>query len=249
MADDGADIIDIGGESTRPGSTSVTADEQTRRTQPVIAELTKRFGPNGPAISIDTRLAAVARAALDAGATIINDISALGDDPDLAPLAAERNAGLILMHMKGTPANMQADPTYDDVIAEIRAFLSDRIDTALRAGIPRRRIIVDPGIGFGKTVAHNLQILRRLAEFRTLGVPIMVGPSRKRFIGQVLGLEQPADRLMGTMAAVAAAVLAGAELIRVHDVAPARQVVDLCAAIRNTPITGHKTPIPETPIC
>ena len=256
MADEGADVIDVGGESTKPGSGYVPADEQIRRTQPVIAELAKRFqvhpetleshrrdagatrisgctvSPGGPAISIDTRLAAVAKAALDAGATMINDVSALRDDPALARLAADRGAGVILMHMKGTPADMQHKPAYCDVVGEIREFWEDRIAAAVRAGIPRERIIVDPGIGFGKTTAHNLEILGRLAELRELLVPVMVGPSRKRFIGEVLGLEQPADRLMGTMAAVAACVLAGVELVRVHDVAAARQVADVCKAIR-----------------
>jgi len=232
MADQGADVVDVGGESTRPGSAYVPADEQMRRTQPVIAELAKRFGPDGPAISIDTRLASVARAAIDAGASIVNDISALRDDPALAPLAADRGAGIVLMHMKGTPADMQHKPTYRDVVGEIREFWEDRIVAAVRAGIPRERIIVDPGIGFGKTTAHNLEILSRLAELREPLVPVMVGPSRKRFIGEVLGIERPADRLMGTMAAVAACVLAGAELVRVHDVAAARQVADMCKAIR-----------------
>jgi dihydropteroate synthase len=231
MTDDGADVIDIGGESTRPGSAAVSADEQVRRTQPVIAGLAKRFGPSGPAISIDTRSAAVARAALDSGASIVNDISGLRDDPEMAGLVAERGAGLILMHMKGTPADMQANPVYDDVVGEIRGFLAQRIETAVCAGIPGERIIADPGIGFGKTVDHNLELIRRVHEFRSLGVPVMVGPSRKRFIGQVLGIENPADRLMGTMAVVAAVALAGVEMVRVHDVRDARQVVDMCTAI------------------
>ncbi|HSW45812.1 MAG TPA: dihydropteroate synthase [Phycisphaerae bacterium] len=232
MADEGADVVDVGGESTRPGSSAVSAEEQIRRTKPVIAELSRRFGAEGPAISIDTRFAAVAKAALDAGARIINDVSALRDDPEMAAMIAERGAGAILMHMKGTPTNMQDNPVYRDVVAEVRSFLAERIEAAVGAGIARERIIVDPGIGFGKTTEHNLEILRRIGKFRSLGVPVMVGPSRKRFIGQVLGIENPADRLMGTMAAAAACVLSGVELVRVHDVAAARQVVDLCAAIR-----------------
>ncbi len=207
------------------------ADEQIRRTQPVIAELAKRFGSDGPAISIDTRLAAVAQAALDAGATMVNDISALRDDPQMAGLIADRGAGVIFMHMKGTPADMQVSPVYADVVGEIRGFLAERVETAVRAGIPRERIIADPGIGFGKTTEHNLEIIRRVREFRSLGVPIMIGPSRKRFIGQILGIEKPADRLMGTIAVVAAVALAGVEMVRVHDVREARQVVDLCSAI------------------
>lgn len=232
MADEGADVIDVGGESTRPGSEPVSPDEQIRRTQEVIANLAARFGSDGPAISIDTRSAKVAAAAIDAGARVINDISALGDDPEMAPLAASREAGVILMHMKGTPADMQRDPTYDDVIAEVADFLGERIEVAARAGIARERIIVDPGIGFGKTTAHNLQILRRIEVFRELGVPVLAGPSRKRFIGEVLSIADPRDRLTGTMAAVAACVLAGVECVRVHDVAACREVVDLCAAIR-----------------
>ncbi len=232
MADEGADVVDIGGESTRPGSAAVLPNEQIRRTQPVIAELTKRFGRDGPAISIDTRSAAVARAALDAGATIINDISALRDDPDMVSLVADRGAGVVLLHMKGTPADMQINPAYDDAVGDIRGFLAERIESVTSAGVARERIVVDPGIGFGKTTEHNLEIIRRVGEFHSLGVPIMLGPSRKRFIGQVLGIEQPADRLMGTMAAVAAAILAGVEMVRVHDVAAARQVADMGAAIR-----------------
>jgi len=232
MADAGADVIDVGGESTRPGSAYVPADEQIRRTQPVIAGLAERFQPDGPAISIDTRLAEVARAAAEAGVSVVNDVSALRDDPAMADLAAERGLGVILMHMKGMPTDMQAEPVYDDVVAEIRAFLAGRVEVAIRAGIPRERIIVDPGIGFGKTTEHNLEILGRVGAFRELGVPVLVGPSRKRFIGDVLGIGSPRDRLMGTLAAVSACVLAGVECVRVHDVAACRQVVDLCAAIR-----------------
>jgi len=232
MAEEGADMVDVGGESTRPGSQPVPADEQIRRTEPVVAGLAKRLGCEGPALSIDTRSAKVAAAALEAGASIINDVSALRDDPAMAALAAGRQAGVVLMHMKGTPADMQQNPLYDDVVAEIKAFLAERVEHAVRAGVPGSRIIVDPGLGFGKTTDHNLEILRRLDEFGQLGVPVMVGPSRKRFIGQVLGIEHPAERLMGTVAAVAACVLAGVECVRVHDVAACRQVADLCAAIR-----------------
>lgn len=232
MADEGADAIDVGGESTRPGSQGVSPDEQIRRTAGVIATLATRFGPDGPAISIDTRSAKVARAALEAGATIINDISALRDDPTMGELAAARDAIIILMHMQGTPADMQANPTYTDVVSEVADFLQERMNYALRSGIARERILFDPGLGFGKTTAHNLEILRRLGELRSLGVPLMVGPSRKRFIGEILHIDSPADRVTGTAAAVAACVLAGAECIRVHDVAACRQSADLCAAIR-----------------
>ncbi|NLX12379.1 MAG: dihydropteroate synthase [Phycisphaerales bacterium] len=232
MADEGADAIDVGGESTRPGSQGVSPDEQIRRTAGVIATLATRFGPDGPAISIDTRSAKVARAALEAGATIINDISALRDDPTMGELAATRDAVIILMHMQGTPADMQTNPTYTDVVSEVADFLQERMNYALRSGIARERILFDPGLGFGKTTAHNLEILRRLGELRSLGVPLMVGPSRKRFIGEILHIDNPADRVTGTAAAVAACVLAGAECIRVHDVAACRQAADLCAAIR-----------------
>jgi len=235
MADQGADAIDVGGESTRPGSQPVPPEEQIRRTRAVIAGLAQRFGNEGPAISIDTRSATVADAALDAGASVINDVSALRHDPDMAPLAASRRAGVILMHMKGTPADMQNKPTYRDVVAEIMDFLGQRIERATDAGIARERIIVDPGIGFGKTTAHNLEIFRRINEFRALGVPVLVGPSRKRFIGEVLGIADPLDRLAGTTAAVAACVLAGVECVRVHDVRACRQVAVLCAAIRRGP--------------
>ncbi len=232
MADERADVIDVGGESTRPGSQGVPADEQIRRTAGLIATLSARFGSDGPAISIDTRSAEVARAALDAGALIINDISALRDDPAMAQMVASKGAGVILMHMQGTPVDMQLNPTYADVIAEIADFLCERVDYALRSGISRERIVLDPGLGFGKTTAHNLEILRRLGELRALGCPLMVGPSRKRFIGEILQIDRPADRLLGTVAAVSACVLAGAECIRVHDVAACRQAAALCAAIR-----------------
>jgi dihydropteroate synthase len=234
MAEEGADAIDVGGESTRPGSQPVPADEQIRRTQPVIAELSRRFGSDGPAISIDTRLAGVAEAALAAGATVVNDIAALRDDPQMAELVARRGAGLVLMHTKGSPADMQHDPTYVDVVGEVKVFLAERIAAALAAGVARERLMVDPGIGFGKTVVHNLALLNRIGLLRDLGVPVLVGPSRKRFIGQVTGAEEISDRLPGTIAAVCACVLAGVECVRVHDVLACRRAVDLCAAIRSS---------------
>lgn len=234
MAEDGADVIDVGGESTRPGSQAVSADEQIRRTLPVIAELSRRFGVDGPAISIDTRLAAVAEAAVAAGAVVVNDISALRADEGMAELVAQLGAGLVLMHMQGTPENMQVNPTYTDVVDEVKAFLDERIAAAMSAGVPRERLIADPGIGFGKTVEHNLLLLKRVAEFRELGVPVLVGPSRKRFIAQVTDAENIADRLPGTIAAVSACVLAGIECVRVHDVQACRRAADLCAAIRKS---------------
>ncbi|GMV95757.1 MAG: dihydropteroate synthase [Phycisphaerae bacterium] len=233
MADAGADAIDVGGESTRPGSRPVPADEQIRRTQSVIAELARRFGATGPALSIDTRLAEVAVAALDAGASIINDVSALRDDPRMADLAARRARLVVLMHMRGTPADMQRDPVYDDVVAEVRAFLAGRIAAAVAAGVDRARIVVDPGIGFGKTTRHNLALLARVGALRELGVPVMIGASRKRFIGELLGLDDPADRLMGTAAAAAICARAGVECLRVHDVAECRQAAIIGRAVRD----------------
>lgn len=232
MAGEGADAIDVGGESTRPGSLPVAEDEQIRRTRPVIAGLYQRFGPDGPAISIDTRRAAVAEAALDAGATVINDVSALRDDPAMADLAARRRAGVVLMHMKGTPADMQRHPVYDDVVAEITGFLKERVGYALTAGMARERIIVDPGIGFGKTTAHNLEILRQLPAFRSLGLPVMIGASRKRLIRELLRLEESASRIWGTVAITTACVLAGVECLRVHDVAASRQAADMAVALQ-----------------
>ncbi len=232
MADEGADVLDVGGESTRPGSDPVPADEQIRRTGDVIAALSQRFGRTGPAISIDTRAAPVAEAALDAGATIINDISALRDDPDMAGLVASRRAGVVLMHMKGTPATMQVEPQYENVVAEVTLFLRGRVEAALAAGIARSRLIVDPGIGFGKTADHNLALLGDLTSVRPAGTMLLVGPSRKAFIGRITGQASPASRLYGTLGAVAACILQGAECVRVHDVGPARQAADVCAAIR-----------------
>jgi dihydropteroate synthase len=229
MIEEGADLIDVGGESTRPGSDAVSAAEQIRRTQPVIAAVHEAF-PAVP-ISIDARLAEVTAAGLDAGASIANDVSALRDDPDMAPLVAERRVPIVLMHMLGTPKTMQANPQYDDVIDDISTFLAERIDAAVAAGIDRGRIIADPGIGFGKTTQHNLQIVQRWDKLSVLGVPLLIGPSRKRFIGAVLGIDNPHDRVLGTAAVVAAATLAGAHVVRVHDVREAVHVTRMCHAI------------------
>lgn len=229
MIREGADIIDVGGESTRPGSDPVNAAEQIRRTQPVIAAIHQEF-PDVP-LSIDTRLAEVAREALNAGASIINDVTALRDDPELSRLAAEREAPVVLMHMLGTPKTMQQAPHYGDVIEDIVAFLAGRIRVATAAGIDRGRILIDPGLGFGKTVRHNLEILHRLEDFNVLNAPILIGPSRKRFIGSVLEIEAPKDRVFGTAAVVAAATLAGVHILRVHDVRQAVDVSRMCRAI------------------
>lgn len=213
---EGADWIDVGGESTRPGAEGVDAAEEWRRVEPVLTAA-RRAGHPVP-LSIDTTKAEVAARALDAGAAIVNDVSGLRFDPQLAQLAARYGAGLILMHMRGTPRTMQADPSYDDVAAEILAELAAAAERAVDRGAAREQIVIDPGIGFGKTAGHNLEILRRLGEFSALGRPVLVGCSRKSFIGAVLDL--PAEeRLEGTLAAHAAAVLCGAHVVRVHDVA------------------------------
>ena len=180
----GADILDVGGESTRPGAEQVSAEEEIARTEPVVAELTVDIAQSGHEVSIDTSKLAVAEAALDAGATIVNDVTALRGDPEIGPLCADRDAGLILMHMQGDPRTMQESPTYDEVVDDVRAFLAERLEAALAAGVAEERIWLDPGIGFGKNLDHNLELLRRIGELRrALGRPLVVGASRKSFIG------------------------------------------------------------------
>ncbi len=229
MVQSGADILDIGGESTRPGAAEVAVDQEISRTAPVIAAL-RAAGVTTP-ISIDTRKAAVARAALDAGATMVNDVAALSFDPALAALVADRKVPVCLMHAQGDPATMQADPRYDDVLLDVYDFLAARIAVAEAAGIRRDRIIVDPGIGFGKTQGHNLTLLRGLSLFHTLGCPILLGASRKRFIGTIGGAEAPADRAPGTLAVTLAAIAQGVQIHRVHDIADITQGVKLHLAI------------------
>jgi dihydropteroate synthase len=216
----GADILDVGGESTRPYADAVSLEEELRRVLPIIETLAAE---SAVPISIDTYKAAVARSALDAGASIINDISALRFDPEMAPLAAARRAPVVLMHMQGTPRDMQQDPHYDDLLGEIKAFFRERLEFAVSQGIPRDQIVLDPGIGFGKTWQHNLEILNRLDAFLDLGCPLLVGPSRKAFIGRITGLPAGEDRDIGTLAALAVAVLRGARIVRTHNVAFARQ--------------------------
>jgi len=228
MEADGADLVDIGGESTRPGSDSVSAETETARLLPVLEQLKSCLKIP---ISVDTYKSSVADHVLAAGAEIINDISGLNFDPDMAETIARYDAGVILMHIKGTPKNMQTDPHYDNLIDEILIYLSDAIDKARRAGIKSSKIMIDPGIGFGKTPDDNYRILRYLEEFRSLGFPILIGPSRKSFIGQVLGLP-PGERLEGTLAAVTAAVLNGAEVVRVHDVKAAVRAVKIADTIK-----------------
>lgn len=224
----GADLIDVGGESTRPGAAPVSADEEIRRVVPVVERLAKKLSLP---ISIDTTKAEVARRAIEAGASIINDVSGFTRDPEMLALAASGRSGLVIMHSKGTPQTMQCRPRYRDLIGEIRRFLSERIDAAVAHRISKNRIAVDPGIGFGKTANHNLKILHRLSELADLGVPLLVGPSRKSFIGRILDLP-PSERLEGTAAAAAIAVFQGARIVRVHDIKPLVRVVRVAEAIR-----------------
>ncbi len=228
MASQGADIIDIGGESTRPGALPLPEAEELRRVIPVIEKLSAEVPVP---LSIDTYKASVAERALRAGASLVNDISGLRFSPDMAKVIADRGAAIILMHIKGTPRNMQTDPVYDDVISEITAYLAESITIATGAGIPRDRILIDPGIGFGKNLEHNLTILRRLDEFRVLGCPLVLGTSRKRFIGSILDVPEPRDRIEGTAATVAIGIERGAHIIRVHDVGHMVRVARMTDAI------------------
>jgi len=234
LASDGADLIDIGGESTRPYSKGISADEEMSRVIPVIEALKKELGVP---ISIDTLKAQVAREALRWGASMVNDISALRSDPEMASVVAETGVPVILMHMKGTPADMQVNPTYDDVAAEIIGFLRKAMDQAVSRGVRRDRIIVDPGIGFGKTSDHNLEIIRGLGRFQCLEAPILVGSSRKAFIGRIVE-KKVHERDTGTMATVAAAVMNGAHLVRVHNVKQAVETVKVIDAIKRGRVEG-----------
>jgi dihydropteroate synthase len=220
MVKDGADIVDVGGESTRPGADDVSVQEEIDRVIPVIEGILKAV--NIP-ISIDTRKARVAEEAIKSGAVIVNDISGLRHDPAMASIIAKYGVAAILMHSKGTPKVMQHNPRYDDTVPEIIASLKESIEIAKRAGVAEDRIIIDPGIGFGKTVIHNLEILNRLDEFKAIGRPICIGTSRKSFIGKILGQNMPHDRLIGTIASSVIAIAKGARLIRVHDV---KEMVD-----------------------
>ncbi|HEU5105993.1 MAG TPA: dihydropteroate synthase [Solirubrobacterales bacterium] len=226
LAAAGAEILDVGGESTRPGAEPVAAEEELRRVVPVVEGLRDL----GCDVSVDTSKAAVAAAALAAGATIVNDVTALRGDPEMAPLCAERGATVVLMHMLGEPRTMQADPRYADVVAEVKEFLAERLRAAIAAGIAEERVWLDPGIGFGKTAAHNMELLRRLGELRDLGRPLVIGTSRKSFIGKVDGSAAD-ERLGGTIASSVLAAAEGAEVLRVHDVAEVRQALAVAAAI------------------
>lgn len=229
LVSEGADLLDVGGESTRPGAPDVPVAEELRRVVPVL-EAIRAAGCTAP-ISVDTRKAAVARAALAAGADLVNDVSALAD-PGMAEVVASSGAPLVLMHMRGTPADMASRAVYADVCAEVERELGEALARAVRLGIPEERIVLDPGLGFAKRPEHNLRLLAALPRLRRLGRPLLVGPSRKSFIGQASGADV-GDRLPGTLAAVTACVLAGVELVRVHDVAPARQAALVAAAIRS----------------
>ena len=228
MVREGADIIDVGGESTRPFSDAASLEEELGRVIPVIERLVQE---TDIPVSVDTYKAEVATAAIDAGASIVNDISALRFDSGMARVVAERGVPVILMHMQGQPRNMQVHPHYDDVVEDIRTFFLERMEFAGRNGIPEERIVLDPGIGFGKKVNHNLEIIRRMGEFLPLGRPLLLGSSRKMFIGKVLdrGVD---DRVIGTNATVAIGVFNGARIVRVHDVASAKETVLMVEAIK-----------------
>jgi dihydropteroate synthase len=229
LLDEGADILDVGGESTRPGAEPVPAEEEQARVLPVIRGILARRP--GAVVSIDTYKAAVAAAALEAGAQIVNDVTALRGDADMAALVAQRGAGLVLMHMRGEPRTMQKDPRYDDVVAEVTAFLQRQAQAAQEAGVAREAIVVDPGIGFGKNLEHNLALIRHLGSLRALGYPVLLGASRKTFIGQLTGREQPRDRLWGTLGAHVVGAALGADIVRVHDVAPLKEALVVTDAI------------------
>jgi dihydropteroate synthase len=228
MAEEGADIIDVGGESTRPGSLPVPSDEEIGRVAPVIRELA---GKTEAILSVDTTKAAVARAAIDAGARIVNDTSALADDPGMANVVGGSGCAVVLMHRRGTPATMQRSPHYDSLFDEILDELSERMDAAVRAGIPSARILVDPGVGFGKRFEDNLALHRHLPDLRNLGRPVVFGPSRKAFLGRITGKEAP-GRVFGTAASVALAAALGAHVLRVHDVKEMKEVVQVVSAVR-----------------
>jgi dihydropteroate synthase len=226
LAADGADLLDIGGESSRPGAAEVGEQEELDRVAPVIEGVVREIDVP---ISIDTYKPRVAAACLALGAVYVNDITGL-EDPDMVRVASEAGAGVVIMHMRGRPRTMQRDVVYGNLVSEILAFLEERSGRARAAGI--HPVVVDPGIGFGKTAEHNFELLRRLSEFSALGLPVLVGPSRKSFLGSLPSALPPEERLEGTLAAVAVAVLNGASIVRVHDVAEARRVVEVVDAIR-----------------
>ena len=228
LADEGADVVDIGGESTRPGAVPLDVDEERDRVVPVVTGM-RDARPDLP-ISIDTRHALVAHAALAAGASIVNDVSG-GQDPAMFRVAREHGAGMVLMHMQGDPRTMQGAPHYDDVVAEVHEYLRERVEAAVFAGLEADRLCVDPGIGFGKDLAHNLELLRSLDRFGDLDATLLVGVSRKRFIGTLTEADDPSDRLEGSLAAEVIAVARGADVVRVHDVAPTVRALRVADAV------------------
>jgi dihydropteroate synthase len=232
---EGAAILDVGGESTRPGANPVSETEELRRVMPVIEGLLERGA--GARISIDTSKARVAARALEAGATLVNDVTALRGDPDMASVVAAGGAECCLMHMLGDPRTMQDDPRYEDVVNDIKAFLSERMQFAVRAGIAEGQILVDPGIGFGKTIEHNLELLRRLGEFLDLGRPVVIGTSRKAFLGRLTARDAPGERLAATIATNVLAYERGARVFRVHDVGPVHDALTVTAATVSAPWT------------
>jgi dihydropteroate synthase len=233
MIEEGADIIDIGGESTRPGSDTIPVSEELERVIPVIEKLSDM---SGVPISIDTYKADVAQKAIDAGASIVNDISGLRFDPEMPGVVSGNEVPVVLMHIKGTPKNMQANPIYGNLIEEIIEYLEESMTIAEKEGINEDKIIVDPGIGFGKTFEDNLEIINRLSEFKRLGKPILIGTSRKAFIGKILGDAPVGDRIEGTAAAVAISIMHGANIVRVHDVAEMKRVARVSDAIKSSVI-------------
>ncbi|MEE8606776.1 MAG: dihydropteroate synthase [Nitrospiraceae bacterium] len=242
MVEQGADLLDIGAESSRPGSDSISAEEELRRLLPVLEEVCRRVSVP---VSVDTTKAEVARRALDGGAALVNDISALRFDPEMGQVVAQKRAGLVLMHMQGTPKDMQRAPHYEDVVEEVRSFFEERMRAAAAFGIRPEQILLDPGIGFGKNLDHNLELLAHLDTFVRVGPPVLVGVSRKAFIGSALNRHVD-ERLMGTAAAVAVAVLRGARVVRVHEVGEMRDVIRMVDAIarrRNRP--SPMTVMPE----
>src|SRR5262245_13980968 len=235
LLDEGADLLDVGGESTRPGSEPVDIGEELRRVIPVIEGLAK-IAPEIP-VSVDTRKPEVARAALESGARIVNDITA-GRDGPMFEAVGPSGAGLVLMHMLGEPRTMQDDPRYDDVVGEVHEFLRERIEAAVFAGITEERVCIDPGIGFGKNVDHNLALIRSISALRPLGAAVLVGASRKRFLGTLMGVEEPTDRLEGSLATAVLAASLGADVVRVHDVAETVRALKVADAVVREPRRG-----------
>ncbi len=230
MLDEGAHMIDVGGESTRPGSDPVSPEEELRRVIPVVRGILESR-PKAT-VSIDTYRASIAEAALDAGARVVNDVTALRGDSKMAGLIAERGCPVVLMHMLGEPKSMQRDPRYEDVVREVRDFLAGRVEHAVSAGVREENVILDPGIGFGKTLRHNLELLNNLDVFVELGFPVLVGASRKRFLGKILGSDDAGDRLFGTVATSVMAYERGATLFRIHDVRANKEALEVAAAVR-----------------